>query len=791
MESFESNQYEDLLESVRDLPLIFSLGVVIGEDIPESIIRMAKRGRPKNGFEKLQIAAAYHHHQIIEAVPSTDRALVSQINIGFQPTRILNALAAHDRNSGAFSITLNSSLDLFLNRMSVLFFNLINPTFGPREKVRLVQIAVPQLSSMMFAGEKETYSELVDLPDTQWYWHLAILSFFAMRFIIAHEVGHILGGHTERPAGDMSSWSPTHLFRHRREESDVDCFACRLIIKSLCSIEQGRKPIGAIDCTTVRDLGLIAPIVVFLWLHQLNKLRGKEEMAISAHPTEKMRLDMVKEIVCPQLSSKYREYVRETEKIWKAAEDMSPDEAPEHVVSDSHELYFTLLSSVASELSVCHYESAISYARAAITLEPGRWNAYELFAVALSESGRQKEAIGILRRLVRDFPDNAELCYNLAVDLLDVGEVSEATVHLERVCQMEPENSEALEKLLVIYRKRNTKDHVLRIVKRLLPLAHDDDRVLYYIAEAFIECHQYEEALSCLQRALELSPGDEVYGVLMSDVLSLMGRHTDALRQYMKQTRIVQLTHGDRSKLFATLAEMMASEEYDEIITLIHSHLEVCRDDPELLSRLLVCYVQLEQYEAGIEIGEKLVKSDKADLADFLMLGQAFIATGETERAEECFQKVITQSENTINELLPEQYALRRMTEEALAGAYFYLGNCSFGRGLHHEALDWWQRSVDLLPNEDTVGNLLLGYLKTGNWEALISVGLEAIEGGLEGTGIFYNLASAYAYKGEAVQAIKYLQKARTLDANVAELAREDDSFISIRDDDLFRAFLA
>ena len=55
MESFESNQYEDLLESVRDLPLIFSLGVVIGEDIPESIIRMAKRGRPKNGFEKLTI----------------------------------------------------------------------------------------------------------------------------------------------------------------------------------------------------------------------------------------------------------------------------------------------------------------------------------------------------------------------------------------------------------------------------------------------------------------------------------------------------------------------------------------------------------------------------------------------------------------------------------------------------------------------------------------------------------------------------------------------------------------
>jgi len=144
-----------------------------------------------------------------------------------------------------------------------------------------------------------------------------------------------------------------------------------------------------------------------------------------------------------------------------------------------------------------------------------------LRAWALSDLGRDDEALETLDALLEEYPQAPRLLSTLGVVLSNRDELDEARDALEEALSLRPDDEVSLANLALVYEKLRDYERALELYDRALSLGADIDWVLQRKAAALTECERYDEAKATLKRYLSLVPDDAAQwvalGILHSD----------------------------------------------------------------------------------------------------------------------------------------------------------------------------------------------------------------------------------------------------------------------------------
>jgi tetratricopeptide (TPR) repeat protein len=114
-----------------------------------------------------------------------------------------------------------------------------------------------------------------------------------------------------------------------------------------------------------------------------------------------------------------------------------------------------------------------------------------------------------------------------------------------------------------------------------------------------------------------------------------------------------------------------------------------------------------------------------------------------------------------------------------------------FQRGEYELALKAFDKAIELKPYFVAWNNRGLALAKLGQYEEALEAYDKAIELKPDYATAWYNKACAYSRKGDKENALKYLSKAMDLKSKYKEMAKSDDAFKNLWDDEDFKRIVS
>jgi len=135
-----------------------------------------------------------------------------------------------------------------------------------------------------------------------------------------------------------------------------------------------------------------------------------------------------------------------------------------------------------------------------------RMECVTLKAWALSELGRNEDALELLEPLLEDHAPTARLLGTLGVVLSNADELDDACAILEQAVELDGEDDVAIANLALVYEKLREFERANVLYDRALSLGADIDWILERKSEVQVELGDYAGAKATLRRYLSLAP---------------------------------------------------------------------------------------------------------------------------------------------------------------------------------------------------------------------------------------------------------------------------------------------
>lgn len=161
-----------------------------------------------------------------------------------------------------------------------------------------------------------------------------------------------------------------------------------------------------------------------------------------------------------------------------------------------------------------------------------------LRAWALSELGRDEEALETLDALLEEFPKSPRLLAALGVVLSNTEDLEDARDALEEAVSLSPTDEFSLANLALVYEKLRDYRRALELYERALTVGAEIDWILQRRAAVLAECGRYAEAKTTLKRYLSLASDDATQWVALGILHSDDEEYDEAFACYQRAEEI-------------------------------------------------------------------------------------------------------------------------------------------------------------------------------------------------------------------------------------------------------------
>lgn len=313
---------------------------------------------------------------------------------------------------------------------------------------------------------------------------------------------------------------------------------------------------------------------------------------------------------------------------------------------------------------------------------------------------RYEEALHILEKAQKIGGDTDEVLYNLAKTYKRMHNYEKAAEYFSRAIQIKPDHAHAYDRLGNLYSLTGETDKAIETYKNGLRMDPNHPYLNFHLAGLLQQEKRYEEAIVYYNTALRINPSwSEVLSGIASSYLQL-DKLDDALNTYRSILRI----SGESAPVYTELGYLFEKKQlqqeaeqyfYDALVIepdyapaalALTRHLEKKRQYDEALPKLLaaeaasvnednhslrlkaiqIC-MYAKDYAKARELFERLDENHRNDLNTLKLKGQLYALTGDVEKAEETFQKIVQTAPSAIEFRyeLAEQYILAHKYEEA------------------------------------------------------------------------------------------------------------------------------
>lgn len=150
-------------------------------------------------------------------------------------------------------------------------------------------------------------------------------------------------------------------------------------------------------------------------------------------------------------------------------------------------------------------------------------------ASVLREAKRIREAYELQDKMLKEFPDDTELLYEIALTAERLGQFDILEQRLRRLIELKPDNAHALNALGYSFADRAIRlDEAFVLIKKAFDLKPGDPFIMDSLGWVLFRQGKMTEALGYLQEAYKLRPDPEIAAHL-GEVLWTLGRQEEAV----------------------------------------------------------------------------------------------------------------------------------------------------------------------------------------------------------------------------------------------------------------------
>lgn len=155
-------------------------------------------------------------------------------------------------------------------------------------------------------------------------------------------------------------------------------------------------------------------------------------------------------------------------------------------------------------------------------------------AIRAAESGRKQEAIDILARLLKTYPDYQDARVSMAAIILEAGNTFEARKIVEEGLSLEPTYLPLIELKARIYTSEGKISEALLILQSEKPFIEDEPEYHAFMAALLNRQNRYQEALNIYKKLVQINPHESSWWFGLAIAEDKLGQVKDAKLSYLK-----------------------------------------------------------------------------------------------------------------------------------------------------------------------------------------------------------------------------------------------------------------
>jgi tetratricopeptide (TPR) repeat protein len=312
-------------------------------------------------------------------------------------------------------------------------------------------------------------------------------------------------------------------------------------------------------------------------------------------------------------------------------------------------------------------------------------------------------------------------------------------------------------------------EEALKCFDRAVELEPENEEMWHNRGKSLAHLERYAEAATCFAHVIELNSLHEDAWFHQGYMLGLLGQHEAAIACY-DATLILNPQHAEA--LNCRGRSLHNIKRYEEAIETFDRALEVNPEYFQVWHNRASSLNELERYEEAIASYDKVLEVEPQFFLAWNNRAYSLDELGQHEEAVANYDKAL--------EIAPFYFIAwhnRATSLEAL--------------GRYDDALESYERGLGIYPNDSDMwcgrGVLLT---KLGCYEAAIASYDCALTIQPNDADFAYNKACCYGLQKQVELAIRWLKQAVELDEEILDCAKTDSDFDGIRQDERFQAFL-
>lgn len=355
--------------------------------------------------------------------------------------------------------------------------------------------------------------------------------------------------------------------------------------------------------------------------------------------------------------------------------------------------------------------------------------------------------------------DDAELYYHLADSLFDIGELDEAINSYNQSILLNDTNPDILNDLGYALSLKGDFDLAIQRYEQAIKLESDHVYALNNLGNALKEKGELDKAIKVYEDIIKLHPNHVFAYNNLGIVLKENGELDEAIKMY-KQA--ISLKEDHFSALYNLGNVLVSKGELDSAISMYQKAIDVKPEDIPSYYCLGQLYLDKEEFDLAIEIYEKLLRLKYDDVFAFRKLGSILFKKGELDLAIESLVKASDLEPKNLSiiyslgcvfkqkreiafaiehlgesierdpdseddyvvkgifHIIQHQFELAifnlelslRFSADNLLNIGRWIGHCFLCTGENIKALEWYQKSLNLLSNKNNKSSSFLEEMK-------------------------------------------------------------------------------
>jgi tetratricopeptide (TPR) repeat protein len=305
---------------------------------------------------------------------------------------------------------------------------------------------------------------------------------------------------------------------------------------------------------------------------------------------------------------------------------------------------------------------------------------YYMVYLKQKKEGNLSSAYTAIKSAIEESPGNIYLLLEAAKTAVDLRNLEDARMWLEKALSIEPKNVDALKLkagILVAEGKRSLAEGVYREILSISP-----ERDIYLmLTNLYMNEKEYTKAQKLLEEAQKHFPKDALVAYFQGHVAMLAGDKPRAI-EHLK--RAVEL-NPNLGSAYVLLGKLMVEEErYTEAEAFLKKVLAKHPDNVYALRELLVLYLSEGYTEGALKVMNRLMVLEPYDLKLLSWIAANLFKLKKYQQAIPVIER--------ITKLNPDN-----------PNVYFMLGLAREMAGKHEDALKAYRKSLKLYPENPTV----------------------------------------------------------------------------------------